>query len=92
MHGMTYGAFEVLRPQAGVVPPGVGDYVRAFLVGATVNVTVGFVVVRLAQGTRARAWHPLLVGVVAALAGAVLAGSALLLVLGISPIGFLLAL
>ena len=92
MHGMTYGAFEVLRPQTGLAAPEVDTYVRAFVVGMTVNVAVGFLTVRLSRGIPARRWYPLIVGVIAALVGAVVGGSALLLMLGISPIEFLLAL
>lgn len=92
MHALTYGTFEVLRPQAGVIAPEFDNYVRAFLVGATVNVAVAFAMVCLANRTRAQRWHPITVGIMTALAGAVAGGSALLLVLGINPVSFLLAL
>lgn len=92
MHALTYGTFEVLRPQAGVVAPKFDDHVSAFLVGVTVNVAVAFAMVCLANRTRAQRWHPITVGVMAALVGAVAAGSALLLVLGINPVSFLLTL
>ena len=53
MHAMTYGTFEVFRPQAGVIALEFDDYVRAFLVGVTVNVGVAFGAVWLANKTRA---------------------------------------
>ena len=92
MHTLTFGTFEVLRPQAGVVAPKFDDHVSAFLVGVTVNVAVAFAMVCLANRTRAQRWHPITVGVMAALVGAVAAGSALLLVLGINAVSFLLTL
>lgn len=92
MHALTYGTFEILRPQAGVPAPELDNYVRAFLVGATVNVAVAFGMVGLANTSRARGWHPVAVAVIAALAAAGVAGSASLLMLGINPVSFLFAL
>lgn len=92
LHAMTYGTFEVLRPQAGVSAPRIGNYVAAFLVGVAVNVAVAFAMVWLASRTRARRWHPITVGALAAFVAAVAAGSALLLALGINPVSFLFGL
>jgi hypothetical protein len=92
MHAMTYGTFEVLRPQAGVIAPEFDNYVSAFFVGVTVNVAVALALVCLANRTRAQRWHPITVGFMTAVVAAVAAGSALLLVLGINPVSFLLAL
>lgn len=92
MHAMTFGTFEVLQPQAGVIAPKLDNYVRAFFVGATVNVAVAFGLVWLAHKTRARGWHPITVAVMAILAGAVVSSSASLIMLGINPVTFLLPL
>ena len=89
MHAMTYGTFEVLRPQAGVIAPEFDNYVRAFLVGVTVNVGVAFGTVWLANKTRARGWHPITVAVIAGVAGAVASSSASLMMLSINPVTFL---
>ncbi|WP_289020161.1 hypothetical protein [uncultured Ornithinimicrobium sp.] len=91
-HGMAYATFEVVRPRGVVVAPHLDDYVRALLVAVTTNVAVALALVWLARRTRARRWHPIAVGVLAAVTAVVLAGSTLLLLLGISPIAFVLAL
>ena len=91
-HGMAYAALEVLRPRERVVAPHLDDYVRALLVAVTTNVAVALALVWLARRTRARRWHPIAVGVLAAVIAVVLAGGTLLLLLGISPIAFVLAL
>ncbi|MGD8201342.1 hypothetical protein ACQE98_11835 [Ornithinimicrobium sp. W1679] len=91
-HGMAYAAFEVFRPQGVVAAPDLDDYLRALLVAVTSNVAVALALVWLARRTRARRWHPVAVGVLAAVTAVVLAGSAMLLLLGISPIDFVLAL
>lgn len=80
---------EVLRPQAGTTAPELDNYVRAFLVGVTVNVAVAFGTVWLADKTRARGWRPITVAVIAVVAGAVVSSSASLIMLGINPVTFL---
>ncbi|USQ77624.1 hypothetical protein [Ornithinimicrobium cryptoxanthini] len=92
MHGMTYGIFEVLRPQARALPPEFRRYDSALLVGVTVNVVLALALAWSAGRTRARGWPPIAVAALAAVLSLTVAGSVLLLMLGISPVTFLVTL
>lgn len=92
MHGMVYGIFEVLRPQAGVLAPEFRRYDSALLVGVTVNVVLALTLAWFAGRTRAHGWPPIAVAALAALLSLMVAGSVLLLMLGINPVTFLVTL
>lgn len=90
MHGLTYGALTVLGTD--IEAPDLDRYAVALGVGALTNLGVGLGAAWLAEGTRARRWPAWAVGVLAALLAAVVAGSVLLLMVGISPVDLVLGL
>ena len=92
MHAMTYGTYDVLRPQSGLSGPDMDDYIHALLIGASVNVVVASGMVWFLSTTRVGGWPPVLVAGIAASTGAAVACGASLVTLGISPVTFLTAL
>lgn len=92
MHALGYGMAAVIAPETEVAAPEGGRYGLAFIVGVLVNLATASALTRLASHTGIRTWPPFAQGLGTALVAATVASCALLLTLGISPVGFLLAL
>lgn len=92
MHAVGYGVAAVIAPETDVASPDGGRYGLAFAVGVIVNLATASTLTRMASHTAIRTWPPVAQGLGTALVAAVAASCALLLTLGISPVGFLLAL
>ena len=92
LHALSYGVVAVIAPEAGVAAPDGGRHVFAFAVGVVVQLATASASTWLAPRTPLRAWPPVVQGLATALVAATVASCALLLTLGISPVGFLLAL
>jgi len=92
MHALGYGVAAVIAPETEVAAPDGGRYGLAFVVGVIVNLAAAAALTRLASHTAIRTWPPVAQGLGTALVAATVASCALLLTLGISPVGFLLAL
>jgi len=92
MHALGYGVAAVFAPETEVAAPDGGRYGLAFVVGVIVNLAAAAALTRLASHTAIRTWPPVAQGLGTALVAATVASCALLLTLGISPVGFLLAL
>lgn len=88
MHAIGYGFEQVLDPGA-VAPPHTDDYVRALVAGALLAIAATCAMLWLLLRTAARQWAAWITALLAAGIGGVVGASALLLVLGISPLSLL---
>ncbi|GAA1980491.1 hypothetical protein GCM10009817_21790 [Terrabacter lapilli] len=88
MHAIGYGFEQVLDPGT-VAPPHTDDYVRALVAGALLAIAATCAMLWLLLRTAARQWAAWITALLAAGIGGVVGASALLLVLGISPLSLL---
>lgn len=89
LHALGYGTATVLTPDTQVEAPEVGRYAFAFAFGVVVDAATAAVLGRLAPRTAVRTWPPVAQGLLCAVVAAACAVCALLLTLGLSPIGLL---
>jgi hypothetical protein len=87
-----YGAAAVMMPETTPTAPEDAPYGLAFAVGVVVNVVCASALARLAFRTPVRTWPPAVQGLAAALTAGLTAVCALLLTLGINPVGFVIRL
>lgn len=92
MLALVVGSMRVFAPEAEISSPDSGTFVWAFALAAGVALVTTAGVARLAECTAARRWPPVLQGLAAAVVAALLSLVALLLRLGLDPVGFLSAL
>ena len=92
VHALSYGVGSVVAPETEVAAPETGRDALALTLGVLVHVASASASLRLAPHTPIRTWPAVLQGLGASLIAVALASCALLLMLGISPLGFLLAL
>ena len=90
-HALAYGVGTVAAPNTIAAVDG-DRYRLAFVVGVIATLASASSMAWLAARTPARTWSPLAQGLAAALFAAVAGASALLMTLGMNPIGFVGAL
>lgn len=90
VHALGYGFSQVLGPD-GVASPDTDRYIRALVVGGLVDVAGTTAMLWLLLRTTAGQWPAWTTALLAAAVGGVVGASALVLVLGISPIDLLLS-
>ncbi|WP_076262096.1 hypothetical protein [Intrasporangium flavum] len=90
MHAIGYGGFLVLSPESHVAPPDEHRYVLALATGACLTLLGGPLLAWFVARGPGQAWGAALVGIGAGVLAGVAGASALLLVLGIDPVGFVL--
>lgn len=91
MHAMAYGVALVFAP-AALGAPDDNRYLLALVFGVVLSMAGSPALAWLGFGSSSRSWPPMVQGLAAAVAAAVVALCALLLTLGISPIDFVAAL
>ena len=91
MHALSYGTFQVLRPDATTAPPDERRYALALAAGAGTALLVGPVLAGTTARRLARPWPPSLVGTGAAVLAAIAGASVLLLTLGVDPVSFVVS-
>jgi hypothetical protein len=91
MHGMGYVASAML-PGTEIKPPGEPRYGLALGLAVVINLAAAAALARLGARTPAGGWPPVVQGLTAAGLAATAAASALLLTVGISPLGFVASL